>query len=356
MTLHIFNPEHDLALAANSPFWTSPKAGLQLRQNLGWLPALWAKEGDTVVVSDVSEAHTELMAVECVLKRKCKDVQFCTLSDIAKKYFRSRIDSVDVWGWDIPIVNQLVRAGVPREIMPSDDTLKRQRELSDRTTSEKLLRHLTKCSDAFLGEAVAVYNINNVEQLAEEWGSVMLKSPWSSSGRGVRQWDDSRQATRRWAEKVIESQGHIMVERYLDKVVDFAMEFHADKYGSVSYQGLSLFSTSGGAYTGNLLAPEEEKRKILSTYIAAGLLDDISGKICQWMEPALSGDYTGPFGIDMMVVRTHDGTGFGINPCVEINLRRTMGHVALCISDAEGARGKTMNVTFQDGRHSFRIE
>ncbi|NPD80536.1 hypothetical protein HPS57_00870 [Prevotella sp. PINT] len=356
MTLHIFNPEHDIALAADSPFWTSPKAGIMLRRSLGWLPALWAKDGDIVVVSDVSEAHSEQEAVESILRRRCIEIHFCTLNDVIKKTFRNNIDNVDVWGWDSAIVNQLARAGVPRGLMPSDEVLKHQRALSDRATSAKLLDHLVHLSDIFCGEAIAVHNINNIEILAENWGSIVLKSPWSSSGRGVRQWMDGNQATRRWAEKVIESQGHIMVERYLDKVMDFAMEFNVDDDGTVKYQGLSLFSTSGSAYTGNMLAPEEDKRKILSAYIAAELLDDIACEVCQWMQHALSGYYIGPFGIDMMIVRINSGNGFGINPCVEINLRRTMGHVALCISDTEGARGKTMNVVFRNNKHSFCIE
>ena len=56
------------------------------------------------------------------------------------------------------------------------------------------------------------------------------------------------------------------------------------------------------------------------------LLIDEVGTSCTTL---LSGRYTGPFGVDMMVVRHADGAGHSIHPCVELNLRRTMGHVAL---------------------------
>ena len=51
-TLHIFNPEHDIALAANLKNFTAPHAGRQLRSDMGYLPALWAHEDDAILVGD----------------------------------------------------------------------------------------------------------------------------------------------------------------------------------------------------------------------------------------------------------------------------------------------------------------
>ena len=56
MTLHIFNPEHDIALASNLSNFTAPHAGRQLRADLGLLPALWAEEGDIILVENVEYA------------------------------------------------------------------------------------------------------------------------------------------------------------------------------------------------------------------------------------------------------------------------------------------------------------
>ena len=57
MILHIFNPEHDMALAANDPFWTAPHAGRQMRADLGWIPALWASDNDLVLVDNKEKAE-----------------------------------------------------------------------------------------------------------------------------------------------------------------------------------------------------------------------------------------------------------------------------------------------------------
>ena len=50
MTLHVFNPEHDIALAYDNKYFTAPHAGRQLRNDLDYLPVLWAAEGDYVLV------------------------------------------------------------------------------------------------------------------------------------------------------------------------------------------------------------------------------------------------------------------------------------------------------------------
>ena len=46
MTLHVFNPEHDIALAYDNKYFTAPHAGRQLRNDLDYLPVLWAAEGE----------------------------------------------------------------------------------------------------------------------------------------------------------------------------------------------------------------------------------------------------------------------------------------------------------------------
>ena len=42
------------------------------------------------------------------------------------------------------------------------------------------------------------------------------------------------------------------------------------------------------------------------------------------------GSYLGPLGVDMMIVKS--GEGVAIHPCVEVNVRRTMGMMALDLS------------------------
>lgn len=347
MNIHIFNPEHDIALAANSKFWTAPHAGRQLRADLGWLPVLWAEDGDIVIVNDVAQAENAVRK----LGRKVSDISFVTLSKLSSIAVENA--KVLPWGWDLNVVQQLKKAGVPDTVLPTDEQLARQREISDRATSSRLLADICSDIDGCVGEAVVLKSVDEVEQLMDEWGRVVLKSPWSSSGRGVRYFDDRPNNIIRWAEKVLKTQGHIMAERFMDKVMDFGMEFCIKDNGDVQYEGLSLFDTSGGAYTGSVLATEQEKMETLSQYVNVSLLLEIQRYICDWMKREVNGVYTGPFGVDMMICKSENG--LCVNPCVEVNLRRTMGHVALAVSPKENGMREVMRIGYEGDNYHFRI-
>ena len=73
-TLHIFNPEHDIALASGLANFTAPHAGRQLREDLGFLPVLWADADDYVQVDHVEAAQKNCRRLldkvrECICQR-----------------------------------------------------------------------------------------------------------------------------------------------------------------------------------------------------------------------------------------------------------------------------------------------
>ena len=81
MKLHIFNPEHDISLAQNNPNQIPSRAALQIRNDLDFIPYIWAAQGDVVLVNDVMKAYE---AVE-KLRLKDKNVSFID-ADILEKY------------------------------------------------------------------------------------------------------------------------------------------------------------------------------------------------------------------------------------------------------------------------------
>lgn len=139
------------------------------------------------------------------------------------------------------------------------------------------------------------------------------------------------------------------------------MEFESDGEGGVNYLGLSLFHTQNAAYTGNILATEEEKLEMISRYISVDRLNVVKEKICTVLGALYKDRYKGPFGIDMMIVRGSENGQwsmangqFLLHPCVEINLRRTMGHVAIELSK-HFPSGSTMNIVFSDNRYRLNV-
>ena len=349
MKLHIFNPEHDIALASNLANFTAPHAGRQLRENLGFLPALWAADGDAVLVDDVASAERLWNVTDKKLKnvtikqlknRSQKEVTFITGKQPMD--FR-QLTAVDVWGWDRALKASLQRKGVDASLLPSDDYIERVRQLSHRRTAAQLLPRLRQ--EGTVGEAFECSTIDDVNLLLNNHGHVVVKAPWSSSGRGVRfvEADNLQPNFECWLHNLLLRQGSVMVEPYYHKVKDFAMEFSADGKGHIRYEGLSLFHTANGAYVGNILATEQTKRDMLSRYVSLSLIDSIREAIVDYLYLE---DYCGPLGIDMMVVRENDR--LLLHPCVEINLRRTMGHVALTLSPVDDGICRVMRITYSN--------
>ena len=347
-TLYIFNPEHEIALAANLAHFTAPHAGRQLRADLGWLPALWADADDYILVDHAESARK---AYERLRRRLGRP-----LAVFVDRGMLGHLDirQIKPWGWDAAIATDLRRWGVAGDLLPEADQLEHWRQLAHRRTSALLLSSLRM--EGTVGEARECSTHEQVENGMQQWKRVVVKAPWSSSGRGVRFYDTERLTDNRvlkidkWISNIIKQQGSVMVEPFYDKVKDFGMEFEVGNDGKIRYLGLSLFHTKNSAYVGNVLASEERKRQLMAHYISLSLLDDIRQRI---IEQAPLAGYTGPFGVDMMVVKGMEKTAaaehhFLLHPCVELNLRRTMGHVALCMSPTDDDVRKVMRIALAD--------
>ena len=343
MTLHIFNPDHDLALASGLANFTAPHAGRQLRHDLGWLPALWAESDDAVMTDDVMQSQRAA---------RCRPVGTRLFTD-KRQVATLPVTAIEPWGWNSALCSQLLRAGINSHLLPTDETLQAIRMLSHRRQAALMLARLQSAETT--GEAVECTTIDDAIGQAHQYGRAVMKAPWSSSGRGIRFVDINNCDTfgsglDGWIRNTISRQGSVMVEPFYHKIKDFGMEFLSDGHGNLQYQGLSLFHTQNGAYAGNIIATEESKRQQLARYIPIDLLDHIRNKLCSELDMLLNGCYCGPLGVDMMIVGKEAAlSSCLLHPCVEINLRRTMGHVALAI-------GQKLNPPKDDDmRHVMRI-
>lgn len=349
MKLHIFNPEHDLALAAHLRQFTAPHAGRQLRSDLAFIPALWADQGDLVLVDDIDNARDKVRHLGEHLMEKVEFITKLQLEHLLKTEF---IDCVHPWGWDLSLKGELERIGLPEIMLPTDEVLDKVRAISSRQWAAEHLQQ----------DVVYADNFALVKECVMKWGKAVVKAPWSSSGRGVKyvSADEFRTngeypAFQRWVSNIIFRQGGVTVEPYYNKVKDFGMEFEAID-GQIVYRGLSLFQVAKNAYTGNVLASEEEKEEMLQSYVSHEQLEAISQHVCEVMQPALKGVYSGPFGVDMMVCAKEPGSkDVFINPCIELNLRRTMGHVALALSGHGEHPIRMMQVLFDGNRYHLTV-
>lgn len=305
--------------------------------NLGWMPALWADDGDAVLVDDAKFAVKASARMGDIIK----DVLFLEKEQLHEFMF----DSVSPWGWNISLFTSLKDLNINTKTFLTEEDVYKIREISSRRQTTGLLSNLRSgIENVTCGESVYTASLEEVEHFLDIWKNIVVKAPWSSSGRGIRYVDRFKFAVAdKWICNIIRRQGGVMVEPFYSKVKDFGMEFCVEE-GHVEYKGLSLFHTVNGAYSGSLLATEREKMDILRKYFPETLIALIKERICGYMQRMLAGVYEGPFGVDMMVVSGGDSCGFLLHPCVEINVRRTMGHVALSFPVSDYEPKKLMQV------------
>lgn len=302
MKIHLFNPDNDLALASGRSNYTSPFSARQMASDLSLLPHLWAGQGE-----DVISLSEDMMAVA----RRYPDAEFSP------------------WGWNPSLLARLSRAGFRN--LPSAEHVEAIRNLSNRATSVYILNSLrSRLNDFekyFCGESWICKTENEVKCFFARYGNLVLKAPWSCSGKGVRFVSDYDENVSGWVCRILRQQGSIEVEVLCEKVIDFALEFSASADG-VRYVGLSMFSTSRGAYSGSIVATDEYKRCMLFKYIPKATFDLLRTELESELFTAIGNKYCGVVGVDLMICRATDGR-YLVNPCVEVNLRRTMGWVAL---------------------------
>lgn len=336
----VFNPEHDISLAYDKDVLTPPHAARLLRADLDFIPAFFAEDGDVVIVNDADKASEHYEHVCGITETQKKNIFFLTTDDVDWKdvFFEQLVP----WGMDRTIYSEFARLGMKTE-QQDENKLKAIRKISSREWTVSNLQ----------GKSVFVENIDDLKKYVDEKRRCVIKSPWSSTGRGVRyvNIDSAAQGelaqTERWAINVLKQQGGIVAEPQFNKIVDFGMEFRSTENG-IEYTGLSLFNTVKGAYTGNVLADEVYKSLLLSKFVSVEKQEELSSLVISALEKTLRGLYEGPFGVDFMVTSSDEGE-FKIE-IAELNLRYTMGHLALAISPDDNRPPKLMRISF-DGSH-----
>lgn len=347
MQLHIFNPEHDMALALDMEKFVPSHAGREMRADLGFLPALWAEDGDWVLVDDVEGAKARIRH----LGAYAHDVHFITCDALGH---HPSFLHIQPWGWNRALRRQLLDAGINEAQLPSHDVLSNIRQMSHRFwAATHLLKPLVAGDTSNrVGLAHQVSDAEELEVLIATLDKCVLKAPWSSSGRGLRYVEQLTTHQRGWARNIIAKQRSVMVEPYFHKVMDFACEFEV-KGNEVRYCGLSIFRTVNGMYAGNVIATEQEKEDMVSEFFPFVKVRAAINDLLQLFTENLAGIYEGPLGVDMMLVNTENATK--LHPCVEVNLRRTMGHVALAFNPSPCMPRRLMQVGRESGTYHLRL-
>lgn len=349
---NLFYPSHDIALANGVKHFNPPAAALNLQLDLASLTEIWNLpylEGKELIPTP--------------------------------------------WGWDWDTRAMIHKGfGIKMSQLPTDEDLQRIRQLSSRQTTI----YLTNALRQRLAAEAEMLCFTNPQYLDSE-ASVdafitrcddastpfVMKTPWSSSGRGlsvsqsvcedgsIRQ--QPRELIKRHALGTIRKMGGIMGEEWTQgKQQDFAMLFHASS-SEVRHIGFSLFdndtSTGGTTYRQGYLLSNEAiiERLRVAPSLPQKIAEAYVGILQEMLSPLMGKPWAlGYLGIDMLTCKEGEEKGknvgqevgktlLRINPCIELNLRCTMGVVCRLWHDQHQLDGTFRISSMLENGH-FRAE
>lgn len=327
--LFVFNPDCELAIANGSPTYMAPANIVCMADDLAYLPVYLAGEGDYVWMKRKPEENFRIER-EKLLGYICSPVKTDELRDLD-------CEQVTPWGWSPNICYRL------RSIQLSQEWNAERKEWYSRKFAKNCLEQLLRRLP-FLKKDIIPRICFSLEEMKSEIkeGKYIVKAPWSSSGRGLLSLDSGITAKEKeWLSGMFRRQGYLMLEKRLDKVCDFAMEFCCIPGKGVEFIGWSVFQTgANGEYRGNYVGSQQKIENQLRKYITSQQLLGVKDTLTILLSELLRTEYHGYLGVDMMIYLDESGI-YQIQPCVEINLRYNMGIVAHSFSKylAEGVEG-----------------
>jgi hypothetical protein len=358
--IYYFNPTCEYAVANGHVSWQPNRLLKKMEEDLEKLPLFLAGQEDIIIVKRrPSDRYLSLLE-----KTGIKAPEFVLLSDaINGNCFQNRrLGRLLPWGWS-PAVHRLletVKTYCSEKFHNSPVSVWNPsvRDLySKKFALEILKKILPSLPDEIVIQPEYFPEIctkrEKIEDLLVRWEKLMIKAPWSTSGRGLQPITKTPVVEKVW-EKIsgmIREQGFVITEPYLDKRLDVALQFEL-KQGKVNYLGISRFFTDKkGKYLGNMINGWSDSYDPFITYFADSLPSLLKKHLSVAIENSeLANLYEGFLGVDTLIFNDHKGL-LRVNPCLEINIRQNMGLLSLKLEKLvhENSKG-TFNIWYHGNK------
>jgi uncharacterized ferritin-like protein (DUF455 family) len=322
--VHWFNPNAEGH--AMAPGYQPDKTARALEEDLEMLIAGWSRKDDVALLRR-RPSHGHLAA----LKRAGFELpEIATIEELAGR----RLGGLRPWAWSPDASAAL--AGVAGGVSPTvpwqwRDALPREwfsKEIGIRLEERLGCTEIaTFCRDEEAALAA-------VRTCLAGGGQALAKAVFSHAGRGHRRInrDSPEAATRAWLRNSLAAHGGVTVEPWRERVLDFSALYEMAPDGRTALIGLTrMENDAAGRFLGTRVSPKWAS--LLEPEVAAFLHRE--ARVMEWYQekiPALLGGllpgYRGPLGVDAMVHRLPCGA-LALKPVVELNVRMTMGRVAL---------------------------
>jgi len=334
--IYIFNATNEMAISNGTVSFMPNRILTRFEQDLDILPICYAESEDVILVHQIPDAKflESLQTVGIKIPRFELFPQALT----NKFFLKEEKAELKPWGWSprihhqlAPFKSQCSQAYIDK---PNAYWKTKHKELYSRKLALECLEHITSnnSSNKYISRdifPVICTKQSEVEELQQKWQQIVIKSPWSSSGRGLQVLRKAfiNKSVEQALGGVFKSQGYAMVEALVDKQLDFSVQFQSDGKGNLDFLGFGFFNTNdNGQYQANYIGYTPSLfNQSLSKEEQELLIKDVAKAL---KEHSIADEYCGYLGVDCMLFLDSEGI-MKVQPCLEINLRYNMGTIAI---------------------------
>lgn len=353
--LYWFNPTCDLTAGRAS--FTPTSALRDLACDLAMVPALLATPDDVVVVPQrPSAAFLQSLAAAGLPMPEL--IEWDVGLEEPPASLRLQLSGMRPWGWSPDSVSALepLADRLPEGTAgPAALWSEARRQLYSKRWSVQWLGDVIEelraatgddwlCDRAVAGSAFTsdAEVMRALERgFAAGWNRAVVKAAFGAAG-GQRMIIDSLGGNppahqRRWLVRALQEAGAVVVEAWLDRVLDLSAQYEVTENGSVQFIGMTRFLADErgrfqGVFVHDMAAglTPEIRRFLCSEGRDGGRLQRLFSLLGDLLAARLPKGYQGAIGIDTFVYS--DATGaLRLKPIVEVNPRFTMGRIGLSL-------------------------
>ncbi|MDY6413260.1 MAG: hypothetical protein SPL28_09770, partial [Bacteroidales bacterium] len=309
----------------------APPFAMRMAEDLAVLPAFIAEPGSLLITDSDADARW---------LERLNGLLALDVHAIGRKELNHLTGyRIMPWGWCLDLRRRLVKWGADRQLLPTKDEIYHLRGLSHRRLTINIhlrLQELLRCQatshsggtvesmsnspSKIEGEGgsmivsvagnhlplacpvpVELAVLEDVREFVESHDGCFIKTPWSSSGRGIYhatagKWTPELE---QWCNGALKRQGSVLCEVAFDKVMDLAVEFFACG-GKTSVRGFSIFSTdSHSQYHSGIVASQDVlHQRVVELYPQ---FDVVVEALTRVLDEMVAPHYSGWLGVDMLL-------------------------------------------------------
>jgi hypothetical protein len=345
--IHYFNPGHETAVLNASKHYQPAARIAKMQEDLAFLPAWYADSDDFVFIKNLLPDNF-LPSIQS-LKQPASAICEQTLSKQNDKLFNQEIS---LWGISPQSIHFFEKIDRQYNLSLKIPAWKEEfRFLGSRFATKEIISELIESVPEIEKAIVPKFysDLPGIEKVCLSAlndgfpDKLLLKSPYSSSGRGLVWLPPGKpaQSEKQIISGMLKKQSQVSIEIALNKRLDFSMHFEILSEGITQFAGYSVFQTNAkGVYENSLTDSRENLENMIAVYIGKHLLMQVRNQLTELLNKTYSPYYIGNIGVDMLVYESENQ--FRLHPCVEINMRKSMGYLAIRLyenfihSDAQG--------------------